>query len=145
MANEFIVARTSIDNPKIKLYRSKTNKKKFGLFHLEHNNWVIHDGVTFEPNYTEASTILYIDDQDNSYLVETYVVGENGQVDNNSLFCVYPIEETNEYAQGHFIGARQWEVLGSKMHPKDEDNDDDDTVKFTDLDPETDVDIKEMY
>ena len=145
MANEFIVARTSIDNPKIKLYRSKTNKKKFGLFHLEHNNWVIHDGVTFEPNYTEASTILYIDDQDNSYLVETYVVGENGQVDNNSLFCVYPIEETNEYAQGHFIGHRQWEVLGSKMHPKDEDNDDDDTVKFTDLDPETDVDIKEMY
>lgn len=145
MANEFIVARTSIDNPKIKLYRSKTNKKKFGLFHLEHNNWVIHDGVTFEPNYTEASTILYIDDQDNSYLVETYVVGENGQVDNNSLFCVYPIEETNEYAQGHFIGHRQWEVLSSKMHPKDEDNDDDDTVKFTDLDPETDVDIKEMY
>jgi hypothetical protein len=31
------------------------------------------------------------------------------------------------------------------MHPKDEENDDDDSRRFSDLNPETDVDIKEMY
>ena len=146
MENEFITARTSIDNPKIRLYKSKKNKKKFGLYHLGRTDWVIHDGIKFEPDYTESSTILYIDDQDKSYLVETYVVGENGPIDNRSLYCVYPIDEENELAGGHFIGARQWaEIEGTKMHPKDEENDDDDSRRFTDLNPETDVDIKEMY
>jgi len=146
MQNEFITARTSIDNPKIRLYKSKKNKKKFGLYHLGKIDWVIHDGIKFEPDYTESSTILYVDDQEKSYLVETYVVGENGPVDNRSLYCVYPIDEDNELAGGHFIGARQWEALeGTKMHPKDEENDDDDSRRFTDLNPETDVDIKEMY
>jgi hypothetical protein len=146
MENEFITARTSIDNPKIRLYKSKKNKKNFGLYHLDKINWVIHDGVMFEPHYTEASTILYVDDQEKSYLVETYVVGENGPIDNRSLYCVYPIDEENELAGGHFIGARQWaELEGTKMHPKDEENDDDDSRRFTDLNPETDVDIKEMY
>jgi hypothetical protein len=31
------------------------------------------------------------------------------------------------------------------MRPKDEENDDDDSRRFTDLNPETDVDIKETY
>ena len=146
MENEFITARTSIDNPKIRLYKSKKNKKKFGLYHLGKIDWVIHDGIKFEPDYTESSTILYIDDKEKSYLVETYVVGENGPVDNRSLYCVYPIDEDNELAGGHFIGARQWsELEGTKMHPKDEENDDDDSRRFTDLNPETDVDIKEIY
>ena len=146
MENEFITARTSIDNPKIRLYKSKKNKKKFGLYHLGKIDWVNHDGIRFEPDYTESSTILYIDDQEKSYLVETYVVGENGPVDNRSLYCVYPIDEDNELAGGHFIGARQWsELEGTKMHPKDEENDDDDSRRFTDLNPETDVDIKEIY
>ena len=146
MENEFITARTSIDNPKIRLYKSKKNKKNFGLYHLDKTNWVVYDGVMFEPHYTESSTILYIDDQDKSYLVETYVVGENGPIDNRTLYCVYPIDEDNELAGGHFIGAKKWaELEGTKMHPKDEENDDDDSRRFSDLDPETDVDIKETY
>ena len=146
MENEFITARTSIDNPKIRLYKSKKNKKKFGLYHLGKTDWVIHDGVKFEPDYTETSTILYIDDQDKTYLVETYVLGENGPIDERSLYCVYPIEDENELAGGHFIGSRQWATLeGTKMHPKDDENDDDDSRRFTDLNPETDVDIKETY
>ena len=145
MENEFIVARTSLDNPMIKLYKSKKNKKKFGLYHLGKINWMVYDGVVFEPDYTESSTILYVDDKDKSYLVETYVVGENGPVDSRSLYCVYPIDEDNEMAGGHFIGAKQWATLeGTKMHPKNEDEDDD-SRRFSDLDPETDVDIKEIY
>ncbi len=146
MEHEFITARTSIDNPKIRLYKSKKNKKKFGLYHLGKTDWVIHDGIKFEPDYTETSTILYIDDQDKTYLVETYVLGENGPIDERSLYCVYPIEDENELAGGHFIGSRQWATLeGTKMHPKDDENDDDDSRRFTDLNPETDVDIKETY
>jgi hypothetical protein len=146
METEFITARTSLDNPMIRLYKSKKNKKKFGLYHLGKLNWMIHDGIVFEPDYTEASTILYVDDNGKSYLVETYVFGENGPVDERSLYCVYPIEEENEMAGGHFIGAKQWaQIEGTKMHPKDEENDDDDSRRFTNLDPETDVDIKEVY
>jgi hypothetical protein len=145
LQNEFIIARTSIDNPQIKLFKSKKNKKKFGLYHLGKVNWAVFDGVVFEPDYTELETTLYEDDNGKSYLVETYVVGENGPIDNRTLYCVYPVEESNELAGGHFIGAKQWAVLeGTKMHPKNDDEDDD-TRRFTDLNPETDVDIKETY
>lgn len=146
MEHEFITARASIDNPKIRLYKSKKTKKTFGLYNLGKIDWVIHEGIKFEPHYTEMDTILYLDDNDKKYLVEIYVVGENGPVDNRSLYCVYPIEDDNELVGGHFIGARQWaEIEGTKMRPKDEENDDDDSRRFSNLNPETDVDIKEMY
>jgi hypothetical protein len=57
---------------------------------------------------------------------------------------VYPIVETNEMASGHFIDAQMFEQLLTKIHPKDEGEEDDDVVKISDFNPETDVNIKEM-
>jgi hypothetical protein len=143
MREEFIVARSSIDNPVIQLLNSKVNKKSFGLYHFGKNNWVIHDGITFEPPYNENNTLLYVDDQGKDYLVESYVKN-NGDIDNTTLYCVYPVNDENELGKGHFIGAKKWDELSSKMHPKNEDEDND-TQRITDFNPETDVDIRETH
>lgn len=143
MKEEFIVARSSIDNPLIQLLNSKVNKKSFGLYHFGKNDWVIHDGITFEPPYNENNTLLYVDDQGKDYLVESYVKN-NGDIDNTTLYCVYPVNDENELGKGHFIGAKKWDELSSKMHPKNEDEDND-TRRITDFNPETDVDIREIY
>jgi hypothetical protein len=35
--------------------------------------------------------------------------------------------------------------LKNKIHPKNEEDSDDDSIKISDFNPETDADIKEMY
>lgn len=140
MENEFIIGRSSIDAPQITLFKSKKTKK-FGLYDLRKTDWVKHDGIYFEPDYGEDSTVLYIDDQGNQYIVETYVTS-SGNVDNSSLYVIYPVNEENDMAGAHFVGAKQFEQLSVKFHPKDE-NDDPDMVRIKDINPETDVDIKE--
>lgn len=141
MRTEFDVARTSIDNSAIKMYKSRRTHK-MGLYNGQHASWVNSNGVTFEPHYSESDTSLYVDDEGNMYVVETFTTG--GQPDNTSFYCVYPIVETNELASGHFIDAQMFEQLKSKLHPKDEDVEDDDVVRISDFNPETDVNIKEM-
>lgn len=139
MSNEFIVARVSIDNKNLVLYESKKTKK-FGLYYNDKASWVKQDGSVFEPNYSQMGTDLYNDNEGKTYIVETYTTG--GEPDNTSLYCVFPIEE-NDNASGHFVTATKFEMLKTKIQPKDE-NDDDDSVRISDFDPETDVDIKEM-
>jgi hypothetical protein len=76
------------------------------------------------------------------YVVETFTTG--GQPDGTSFYCVYPIVETNELASGHFIDAPSFEQLKTKIHPKDEGAEDDDVVRISDFNPETDVNIREI-
>ena len=141
MKTEFDVARTSIDNNTIKMYKSRRTHK-MGLYNGQQASWVNSNGVTFEPHYSESDTSLYVDDEGNMYVVETFTRG--GQPDNTSFYCVYPIVETNELASGHFIDAQMFEQLQSKLHPKDEGEEDDDVVRISDFNPETDANIKEM-
>jgi hypothetical protein len=150
MQNEFKTARASLDNPSIMLYESKVTKQNFGLYDVRKIDWVTYDGVKFEPIYRELETLVYEDDNGDQYLVETYVVGENGPIDSRTFYSVYPTREENTLAGAHFIGAKQWALLESskKMRPKKEDegeDEDDETMRFSDLNPETDVDIKEIY
>lgn len=150
MQNEFKTARTSLDNPSIILYESKVTKQNFGLYDVRKVDWVTYDGVKFEPIYRELDTSVYEDDNGEQYLVEVYVVGINGPIDDRSFYSVFPTTENNSMAGAHFIGAKQWALLESskKMRPKKEDegeDEDDETMRFTDLNPETDVDIKEVY
>ena len=140
METEFTIGRASLDNPQIKLFKSKKTKK-FGLYDLRKTTWVNHDGILFEPHYEEGSTTLYVDDNEKQYLVEIYVTS-GGQINESSLYVVYPVEEENDMAGAHFIGSKQFEQLSAKFHPKDEEEDDD-MVRIKDFNPETDVDIKE--
>jgi hypothetical protein len=129
------------DNTTIKMYKSRRTHK-MGLYNGQQASWVNSNGVTFEPVYSESDTSLYVDDDGNMYVVETFTTG--GQPDNTSFYCVYPIIETNEMASGHFIDAQMFQQLLTKIHPKDEEGDDDDVVRISDFNPETDVNIKEM-
>jgi hypothetical protein len=140
MTNEFEVARTSIDNRAIKMYVSNKTGK-FGLYNNQIASWVNSNGITFEPHYSEDDTSVYMDDEENTYVVETYTTG--GNPDNTSFYCVYPIIETNEFASGHFIDAQMFEQLKTKLHSKDKFKDKD-FVRISDFNPETDVNIKEM-
>jgi hypothetical protein len=100
--------------------------------------WVDSDGIVFEPNYREIDTALYMDNDGNMYVVETF--SESGEPTPTSLYCVYPVNETNEYVSGHFITAQKFEVLKEKIHPSE----DGDITNIDDFNPETDVDIKEI-
>jgi hypothetical protein len=143
-SDEFKPARASLDNPQIKLVKSEKNKKNFGLYNYYTNDWVTHDGVSYESPYNEYSTIQYVDDNGEYYLVEIYVRG-NGGIDDTTLYSVFPVNDVNNNGESHFIGARKWKELSSKLHPKDEDDDNPDMERITDFDPETDSDIKEIY
>lgn len=137
MKNEFDVARTSLDNENIRLYKSKKTNK-LGLYNATAAIWVSSDGVTFEPTYSEIDTALYMDNEGKMYVVETF--SEAGEPTPTSLYCVYPVDEANEYASGHFITAPKFEILKQKIHPSESD----DITNIDDFNPETDVDIKEM-
>jgi hypothetical protein len=142
MSHEFEVARVSIDNKNLVLYESKKTMK-FGLYYNDKAEWVRQDGIVFEPNYVQMGTDLYDDNEGKKYIVETYTTG--GEPDNTSLYCVFPIKE-NDNASGHFVTAAKFEMLKTKIRPKDEnDDEDDDSIKISDFNPETDVDIKEIY
>jgi hypothetical protein len=140
MKTEFDVARTSIDNKAIKMYKSRRTHK-MGIYNSAVADWVNVNGNKYEPTYSESDTSLYIDDEGNMYVVETFTTG--GQPDHTSFYCVYPIVETNEMASGHFIDAQTFEEVRKKIHPKDEGEEEDDVVKISNFDPETDVNIKE--
>jgi hypothetical protein len=133
MKSEFEVARVSIDNPSIRLYRSKFNGN-FGLYHSKNVNWVKIGDVKYEPNYKEIDVSPYFDTEGNSYLLETFSTSFN--VDHTSLFSIYPID--NDNTSGHFLTFNGWNKLKEKLTPEDES-----TLK--DFNPERDVDIKEIY
>jgi hypothetical protein len=132
MKQEFKVARTSIDNPNIRLYESKVNGK-FGLYNSKRADWVAIDNVKYEPLYKDIDISPYFDEEGNSYLVETF--STSFEVDNTSLFCIYPIDDAS--TSGHFLTFNGWNSLKEKLSPEDE-------TQLKDFNPETDVDIKEM-
>lgn len=138
MRNEFDIARTSLDNQNIRLYKSKKTNK-LGLYNATSAQWVNSDGIVFEPTYNEIDTAIYMDEEGKTYVVETF--SESGEPTPTSLYCVYPVEETNEYGSGHFVTAQKFELLKQKIRPSEGG---DDIVNISDFNPEQDVDIKEM-
>jgi hypothetical protein len=157
ISEHYAVAKTSLDNKKIQLLESKKNKingkSLCGLYHFGYDDWMISDGVKYEAEYTSDGLRAFIDDEGQSYLVYTYVHKDSNQVDDKTFYAIFVSEtENNEDPENnaddellvHFIGAKQFDVLKQRMHEK-EDGDDEDYDRFSNFDPETDVDIKEMY
>jgi hypothetical protein len=136
MRNEFKVGNVSIDNPEILLYKS-VKTQKFGLFHAKHSDWVTHNGVKYGPLYVEHDQTLYVDDEGNSYIVETYTQG--GEPDNTSFYSIKPAEIVSDDVPTHFVSAQKFESLKEKIHLSGEG-----FANVTDFSPEDDVDIKEI-
>jgi hypothetical protein len=73
-------------------------------------------------------------------VVETY--SKSGEPDETSFYCLFPVGSDSEKASAHFITAKAFKILSTKIHPKDEDSD---TVRISNVNPETDIDIKESF
>lgn len=132
MGNEFIPERTSLKNKDVVLFKSKSTKK-YGIYNAKKASWVTVGGVKYDALYVESSVDAYFDDQDNSYLVETY--SKNiGTEDNTSFYCIFPQNENG--VDGYFLSHAKWEELKANLHPEDE------TIQ--DFDPERDVDLSEF-
>lgn len=135
MKNEFAVGSVSIDNPDILLYKS-TKTNKFGLFHSKHVDWLTFNGVKYDAFYNKIDETVYVDDEGNMYVVETY--SKSGQPDDSSFYCVQPSDLENENVPAHFISPQAFEKLKEKIHLSGEG-----FSNVTNFSPEDDVDLKE--
>jgi hypothetical protein len=139
MSTSFKVARESLDNSALVLFES-IDTHKYGLYNSRSAKWLTINGVSYDPSYSEIELDIYVDDNDKSYVVETY--SKSGEPDDTSFYCIFPVGSDSERAAAHFITAETFKKLATKMHPKDE-GDDSDSVRISDINPETDVDIRE--
>jgi hypothetical protein len=131
MDNEFIPERTSLKNKDVVLYKSKATKK-YGIYNAKRASWVSIGGVRYTALYVESSVDAYFDDQDNSYLVETYSK-DIGVEDQTSFYCIFPQNENG--VDGYFLSHAKWEELKSKLHPEDK--------TMQDFEPERDADLSQ--
>jgi hypothetical protein len=118
------------------LYKS-TKTNKFGLFHSKHVDWLTFNGVKYDALYNEIDGAVYIDDEGNNYVVETY--SKSGQPDESSFYSIKPSDLENENVPTHFLSPRAFEKLKEKIHLSGEG-----FSQITDISPEDDVDIKEI-
>jgi len=135
MRKEFAVGNVSKDNPDILLYKSIITNK-FGLYHAKHQDWVTFNGVKYEAFYDKIDYTVYIDDEGNDYVVETY--SQSGQPDVSSFYCIQPSDLESEDVPAHFLSPQAFEKLKEKIHLSGEE-----FSQITDISPEDDIDIKE--
>lgn len=130
MGNEFSNERASLKNKDVVLFKSKATRK-FGIYNAKRASWVTTNGVKYDALYVESSVDAYFDEQDNSYIIETY--SKNiGVEDESSFYCIYP---QNGGVDGYFLSHSKWEELKSKLHPENE------TIQ--DFEPERDSDLSQ--
>lgn len=155
----YATIRTSIDRESIQLIESRKNKHNgqelCGLYNFAIDEYVTNDGIKYSPEYYEEDNIVFKDDAGKRYLVVVYNHMNSVQEDEKTLYTIKNTandvenigdadDESVDKEYVHFIGANQFKALKQKIRPK-EDDDDEDYEKLSDFDPETDVDIKEMY
>ncbi len=135
MRKEFAVGNVSKDNPDILLYKSIITNK-FGLYHAKHQDWVTFNGVKYDAFYDKIDYTVYIDDEGNDYVVETY--SQSGQPDVSSFYCIQPSDLESEDVPAHFLSPQAFEKLKEKIHLSGEE-----FSQISDISPEDDIDIKE--
>lgn len=103
-------------------------------------------GIKYEAEYYDDGLQVYMDDNGENYLVETYVHKNSNQVDDKTLYTILNSnsEDTSDELNVHFVSAKQFNILKQRIHEKEE-GDDEDYDRFSNFNPETDVDIKETY
>lgn len=136
MQNDFYVnERLSLNKDYLSLYKSRTTGK-FGIFNLNENNWVNHDGVTYDDEYKQISQSAYQTTDKKRFYVLIY--SRSSQPDNTSFYFLLPI--TGNKIDGYFVSAKKWEEL-KVMLVSDKGNPE---KTNTDFDPETEDDINEL-
>lgn len=133
MRNDFYVdERLSLNKEYLSLYQSRTTGK-FGIYNLREDNWVNHNGITYDDEYKEVSDKLYKTKDGKRYYISIY--SRSAEPNQTSFYVVVPVGDID----GYFISATKWEEL--KLQLVRDDNPENTNV---DYDPETDdTDITE--
>lgn len=138
---EFKVARKSVDNSELSIYES-TRTKKFGIFSTKMLGWYEKNGVTFEPIYNLLSLEIYRDvDNNKKYIVEIY--SDSTSPNEKSFYAAFDMSTQNVSKSAHLFTYNGWNKLKEmgKIVKQDESKKSGD---IKNLEPETDVDIKEI-
>jgi len=137
MQNDFYVdERISLDKNYLSLYRSRTSNK-FGIYNLNENNWVNHDGITYDDEYNRLGQGFPYKTTDGKRFY-AIIYSRTSKPDNTSFYFLLPAGTSNTY-DGYFVSAKKWEELKLKLVGET-----DPEKTNTDFDPETDNDIQEF-
>lgn len=137
MQNDFYVdERISLDKDYLSLYRSRSSGK-FGIYNLKENNWVNHDGITYDDEYNRIIDGKPYKTTDGKRFF-AIIYSRTSQPDNTSFYFLLPAGSSNKF-DGYFVSAKKWEELKVKLVGET-----DPEKTNTDFDPETGNDIEEM-
>lgn len=134
----YYIARTSKDNPNIKLYKSKSDGK-FGLYDLVNGDWVTKNGVYYDGVFKIIKNTSIKDDKNVPYIVEIY--SKTSMPDDHSFYALSPLDATST-TKSFFLTASAYNKLTEKMSEVEIRNKKVNTLQ--DFDPTSDVDIKEI-
>lgn len=137
MQNDFYVdEHISLNKDYLSVYKNRTTNK-CGIYNLNEDGWVNHDGITYDDSYSEVGGIrkAYQTVDGKRFVVITF--SKTSEPDESSFYIIVPFPST--YADGYFLSAKKWEEL--KLKTKDETSPEKTNVEY---DPESgDVDIQE--
>jgi hypothetical protein len=137
LEREFKIGRYSIENKNIRLYKSKVSNK-YGIFHGMYGSFLKHNGTVYEPNYELHDTAVWLDEEENSYIVETYTTG--GDVNEKSFYCIFPTTYEGEMANAHFLSNVAFQKLKERLRPTEDES----FSTLDKFDSQSDVDMKEI-
>jgi hypothetical protein len=137
MQNDFYVdERLSLDKDYLSLYKSRSSSK-FGIYNLREDNWVIHDGITYDDEYNRINDGKPYKTTDGKRFF-AIIYSRTSQPDNTSFYFLLPAGSSNKF-DGYFVSAKKWEELKVKLVGET-----DPEKTNTDFDPETGNDIQEF-
>ena len=138
MRNGFEPYHTSLDNPNLKIYESKSDRR-LGIFNTQTLSWLIKDGIEYDAFYNNIDNLVYTDKNGNLYLVEVF--SKSSVADDQSFYSVMNPGEDVEKC--HIFTAKQWSNVDGKILQKQDDTIQDDDFEFQGNFTPDSADIKE--
>lgn len=138
MRNGFEPYHTSLDNPNLKIYESKSDSR-LGIFNTQTLSWLIKDGIEYDAFYTNIENLVYTDQNGNLYLVEVF--SKSSVADDQSFYSVMNPGEDVEKC--HIFTAKQWDNVDGKILQRQDDTIQDDDFEFQGNFTPDSADIKE--
>lgn len=109
MQNDYYVdARISLNKNHLSLYKSRSTSK-YGIYNLRDDNWVNHNGITYDDVYNQVTEKLYKTKDGKRYYV--FIYSRSSQPNETSFYIVIPQGEID----GYFISAVKWDELKLQM------------------------------
>jgi hypothetical protein len=104
-----------------------------------YGSFLKYNGVFYEPNYALHDTAVWLDDEEKSYVVETYT-DDSRQINNATFYCIFPTIYEGEMANAHFLSQSAFEKLKPRLRPSEDES----FSTLDKFDAEKETDIKEL-